>query len=108
MASKHKKQSLEILLKDLSCDFFGRESNTTSLLTVTRATLSDDMKHAIVYMSVFPSNKETEAIHFAKRMRQDLRDFLRKKMKVVFVPFIDIEIDKGEKLRDKIDAIIQK
>jgi ribosome-binding factor A len=101
MAIKHRKESMENVIKDLACDFFARESNKKSLLTITRAMMTEDMKTCIIYISVFPEKEEIAALHFTKRQRKDFQEFLRKKMQRQFVPFIDIEIDKGEKILNR-------
>ena len=49
--------------------FFTRESNGTSLITVTRADVSPDLKNATVYISVLPESAEQKALEFAKRNR---------------------------------------
>ncbi|MEI7810736.1 MAG: ribosome-binding factor A [bacterium] len=95
------------LIKELSASFLGRENNRTSLITVTSCTSSPDMKRATIFITVLPENKEHDALDFAKRKRADLRDFLKKNMQTKIIPFIDIEIDRGEKNRQKIDELLR-
>ena len=95
-------------LKELTAEFLGRENNKTSLITVTRATCSPDLKRATIFITVFPTDKEKAALDFAKRKRPELREFFKKNMVVKNIPFIDIEIDQGEKHRQKIDELLRQ
>ena len=94
-------------IKELSANFLGRENNRTSLLTVTSCTTSPDMKKATVFITVLPESKEHDALDFVKRKRGELREYLKENMKTKVVPFIDIEIDLGEKNRQKIDELLR-
>ena len=94
-------------LKELAAIFLGRENNRTSLITVTSASCSPDLKRATVFITVLPTTKEKLALEFVKRKRGELRDFFKKNMPIKIIPFIDIEIDKGEKNRQKIDELLR-
>ncbi|MGH7249436.1 MAG: ribosome-binding factor A [Minisyncoccia bacterium] len=94
-------------VKELTAKFLGREVNNTSLLTVTSATVSPDLKRGTVFITVFPEAKEEEALMFAKRKRAELREFLKKNLPIKVIPFLDIEIDRGEKNRQKIDELLR-
>ena len=95
-------------IKELSAQFLGRENNRTSLITVISANTSPDLKRATIFITVLPTSKEHDALEFAKRKRAELRDFLKKNMPIKVIPFIDIEIDKGEKNRQKIDELLRE
>lgn len=95
-------------IKELAAQFLGRENNRTSLITVTSANASPDLKRATIFITVLPDSKEHDALEFTKRKRADLRDFLKKNMPIKVIPFIDIEIDKGEKNRQKIDELLRE
>jgi len=94
-------------IKELTAEFLGRANNGTSLITVTSANCSPDLKRATVFITVFPAEKEKSALEFAKRQRADLREFLKKVMTTKNVPFVDINIDLGEKHRQKIDGLLR-
>ena len=96
------------LIKELGAQFLGRESNNTSLITVTSATVSPDTKRGTIFITVFPEEKEHDALDFAKRKRGELREYLKKNMKIKIIPFIDIEIDLGEKNMQKIDELLRE
>lgn len=100
------KVALEI--KSIAQDFFQRESSGASLITVTNAEVSADMKHGTIFITVLPENKEDAAINFAKRMRSELRHEVMKRLPVKVIPFFEVEIDYGEKNRQHIDELLRK
>jgi len=89
-------------------DFFQRESSGASMITVTRAEISRDMKHGTIFITVFPENKEEAAINFAKRMRSEMRHYVMKRLPVKVIPFFETEIDYGEKNRLHVEALLRK
>ncbi len=96
------------LVKELGAQFLERENNGTSLITVTSCNVSPDLKKATLFITVLPDEKEHDALDFAKRRRGDLRDYLKKNIEIKTIPFIDIEIDRGEKNRQKIDELLRE
>jgi ribosome-binding factor A len=95
-------------IKELAAQFLGRENNRTSLITVTTASCSPDLKRATIFITVLPSSKEKLALEFVKRKRGSLREFLKKNMPIKIIPFIDVMIDLGEKNRQKIDELLRE
>lgn len=104
----NRNEKIASFIKELSAQFLGTENNKTSLITVTSANCSPDMKRATIYITVLPESKEHDALEFAKRKRPELRDFLKKNMNTKIIPFIDIDIDRGEKNRQKIDELLRE
>jgi ribosome-binding factor A len=96
------------LIKELGAQFLERENNNTSLITVTACSVSPDLKRATIFITVFPDEKETTALAFVKRQRGNLREHLKKNMQVKIIPFIDIQIDLGEKNRQRIDELLRE
>ncbi len=88
-----------------AAEFFARESNRNSLITVTRAELSPDMKRALIFFSVLPESEQEAALAFAKRQRSEFRSFLHERSRIGVRPIIDFEIDYGEKNRQRIDEL---
>lgn len=95
------------LIKEKVAEYLSRENNKTSLITVTSANASPDLKRATIFITVLPEDKEKTALLFAKRKRKEIREYIRKHMMTKTVPFIDIEIDRGEKNRQKIDELLR-
>jgi ribosome-binding factor A len=94
-------------IKELTAQFLSRENNRTSLITVTHANVSPDLKRATIFITVLPTSKEIPALGFVKRNLKDIRDFLKKNMPIKIIPFLDVEIDVGEKNRQKIDELLR-
>jgi ribosome-binding factor A len=93
-------------LRDAAAEFISRESNRTSLITVTSLSLSTDFSQAKILVSIFPEEAEKEALDFLKRKRGELRSYLGERVKTKRIPFIDFEIDNGEKNRRRLDEIL--
>ena len=66
----------ESLIANHAALFFNRESDRTSLITVTGCRLSQGGKMADIIISVLPADKSESALAFAKRKRSDLREYL--------------------------------
>ena len=94
-------------IKELAAEFLGRENNRTSLITVISCNASPDLKKATIFITVLPNSKEHDALDFAKRKRAEIRDFLKGKMNTKIIPFLDKQIDQGEKNRQKIDELLR-
>lgn len=97
-----------LLIKEIAQTFFQRESSGLSLITVTNAEVSPDMRAATVFITVLPESKEVAALDFAKRQRSDLRRAIMKKMETKVIPHMNVELDYGEKNRQHIDKLLQE
>jgi len=93
------------LIKKLVATFLEYETNKISLITITRCDVSKDLKKGIIFITVFPEERESQALTFVKRKRKDLREYLKKNMRIRRIPFLDIKIDEGEKNRQLIENI---
>lgn len=100
------KISLE--LKSIAQDFFQKESSKISLITVTKVSITKDFKRVDIYITILPTNKEEEALSFAKRLRSDLRTEIKNKLKIRTIPFVEIKIDEGDKIRQRINDLLHK
>jgi|SRR6185369_17934997 len=98
-------QKLKDVIKTAAAEFLQRESNYTSILTVTDISLSEKGNQATIFFTVLPEDKEKGALDFVKRKRAEFREFFKGKARMRALPFFDFEIDKGEKNRQKIDEI---
>lgn len=94
-------------IKELGAEFLEKENNRTSLITVTAASVSGDLKRATLFFTVLPTTKEKAALGFIKRKRSELREFLKKNLPIKTIPFIEVAIDLGEKNRQKIDDLLR-
>ena len=93
-------------IRELAALYIEREGGVTSMITVTRVLLSPDNKKATIMISVLPREKEKAAYGFIRRNLGELRKYVTKGLKVNPVPFLNVEIDEGEKNRQKIDELL--
>ncbi|MCC6323633.1 ribosome-binding factor A [Candidatus Nomurabacteria bacterium] len=94
-------------IRELAATFIEREASGASMITVTRVHLSTGGKHATIYVSVLPIDKEKAAFGFLKRNLGEMRAFIQSKLHIHPIPFFEVEIDQGEKNRQKIDDLLR-
>lgn len=104
----YRNEKIKNMIKELSAQYIETISGNTSMITITRTTISDDRKRATILISVLPKSKENAAYGFIKRNLGDLRKHISKNLKIRPIPFLDVEIDNGEKNRQKIDELLAK
>ena len=97
----------EFMLKDLAADFLSRQSNRTSLITVTRVILSDDLKRVDIMLSVLPKEAEKAALIFANRMTTEFKEFIKAKSRIRILPRIHFSPDLGEQNRQRIEELLE-
>lgn len=100
-----REQKVEELVRHLAAEFLSRESNRTSLITVTHVRLNDAYTKAVVLITVLPEDKEEEALEFARRKRSELRDYIKEHARMRTIPQVDVAIDRGEKNRALLDSL---
>lgn len=98
----------EALLAHFAATFLHRESNRQSLITVTHATIAPDGKRATVFFTVLPETQEETALSFARRKRNDFRDYLKTHSRFGRIPQVTFAIDLGEKHRQRIEELSQE
>ncbi len=105
---KFKDEKASSLLGKFAAEYFLVESNKDSLLTVTKAEILNKGKQAIIFFTVLPVEKEGATLQFAKRRRNDFRQFVMGKKSFGYVPRIDFCIDLGEHNRQRIDELLNE
>jgi len=96
---------LKETLRELAAAFFSRESNRTSLITITDVEVLNRGSKARILMTVMPENQEHAAIDFAGRQLMDFKQYVMDNSRIGRIPFFEIVLDKGEKNRQRIDEI---
>jgi ribosome-binding factor A len=105
--SKLKHDREEFMLKDLAADFLARQSNRTSLMTVTRVMLSDDQKRVDILLSVLPKSAEKAALIFANRMTTEFKEYIKAHSRIRILPRIHFSPDLGEENRQRISELLE-
>jgi ribosome-binding factor A len=101
----NKDNKIKEIIKKAATRFLLEESSGASLLTVTQVVTSTRSETATIYFTAFPTDKEKTALEFLKRKRHDFKEYLKAETNLSRIPFIDFEIDIGEKNRQRIDEI---
>ena len=101
---KNKEQFAEHIAH-LTAKFISRESNRTNLITITRAEINEKKTVCTIFFSVFPESDEANAQIFMKRAASGLREFLQREQGVFRVPHLEMQLDLGDKNRQRIEAL---
>lgn len=104
--TEYRNEKIKNMIKELAATFIEKEAGNTSLITVTRVLMSKDSKKATIMVSVMPREKENAAYGFIKRNLGELRKHVTKSLRINPIPFLNVEIDEGEKNRQKIDELL--
>jgi ribosome-binding factor A len=96
----------EEIVKEMAMNFLAVQSNRTSLITVTRVDMYNRGKNVNIYFTVLPEDKEKVALEFVKRQRAEFREYMKKNGRLPIIPFVDFDIDFGERNRQNIDRLI--
>ncbi len=106
--SNNKDHKLRDLLHSLAAEFFLRESNRTSLITVTDVEILSKGSRAKILFTVMPEHQEQAALEFMHRQLTDFKRYVMDHSRIGHVPFFDVAVDKGEKNRQRIEEIEQE
>lgn len=96
------------LLLELVAAFIRNEASTHPLITVTGISISPDYKNVTARITTIPNTGENDALIFLKRKGKDLRTYIKRHSSMKIIPFIQFEIDYGERHRQHIDEVVQK
>ena len=103
-----KDEKIKEVLREVVSEFLARESNRTSLITVTNVELFSRGSRAKILITVMPEDQEAAAIDFITRRLSDIREYVGEHVRMMRVPFLEVGIDIGEKNRQRIDEIEQE
>jgi len=103
--SNQKDQKMKEIIRELASEFLSRESNRTSLITITNVELEARGSRAKILFTVLPENQENAALDFFTRRLSDLREYVGEHARMMRIPFFEVAIDIGEKNRQRIDEI---
>jgi ribosome-binding factor A len=106
--SSGRAEKIEDQIKEIAARAIERESNKTALITVTRVELFERGRKAMLLISVMPETGEESAMNFVKRLRPNIREEVKKALNIRTIPFLDVDIDSGEKARRHIDELLNQ
>ena len=93
------------IIRIAAAEFFSRESNRTSLITVTGVELRNRGERAKILVTVLPEHQAHAALDFIHRQLAKFREYVSQNTRLMKTPFFDIALDEGEKNRQRIDEI---
>ena len=103
-----RQKKVQELIRQIASDFISRETNATSLITITSVDISPNLSSCDLFVTVFPEESTESALNFLKRKRPELKQYIKSKMRIRRIPFFDFKIDIGELNRQRIEEISAK
>ena len=95
-------------VREIASTYISRETNGRSFITVTTVDINQKADRAEIFITVMPETEEAAALEFFQRKRSELRKEIMRNLPIARIPFIDVHIDKGEKLAQRMTEIAQK
>jgi ribosome-binding factor A len=77
-------------------------------VTVTDAQVSDDLRHARIYMSVFEEEKKETSLKVLNSSAKFIRSELGKRIKIKFIPDLTFKLDESITYGAKIDQLLEE
>jgi ribosome-binding factor A len=100
-----RQEKMAELLKKLAAEYLVRESNTSSLITVTRTDVASNLRRGTIYFTVLPESEEASVVEFLRRKEYDFKEYVRKNASLQFLPSTSFVLDLGEKNRVRIEEL---
>lgn len=98
-------EKAEALLYEAMAQFIARESNRTSLITVTRVGLERAGSVAAVYVSVLPDSAAAGALDFLSRRTEEARAFIKKRVRMGRLPQVRFVHDDSARTRAILESL---
>ena len=77
-------------------------------ITVTGVDMSEDLKHARVFVSIFKEEDREQSLAILNDARPFIRSSLGKRLKMKFIPGIEFKLDTSIEYGSKIDSLLKK
>lgn len=110
MASERRIEQIENLLREMTAEIIARDFAFPegTLVTVTRTSVSEDLFHATIFISVLAGDPgaESDVLKELTRAAGSVQRTLNKKLRMRPVPRITFAIDQHEKRRERIEKLL--
>lgn len=90
----------EIILRDV------KNPNIEGIISITSVELTQDQKYAKVYVSIFNAKDKQKVLNALKKSLSFVRYELGKKVKLRYVPAIELELDNSMEYGEHMDRVI--
>lgn len=106
--SKRTDQVASLLVREIN-NFLVKnfESPSGTLVSVSRCTVSPDLKNATAYLSILPHNKVGTCLEAVRRYTSAVQRHINRKLEMKFVPQLTWEIDDTDIKYEAIDNALQ-
>jgi len=81
---------------------------TLGFVTVTGAKVSDDLRHAIIYLSILNPEESKKTIRKLNATSSFIRGELGRRLKIKYIPSISFRIDESIEYGRKIDRLLEE
>src|SRR3989344_8741853 len=106
---QYKKEKLESLYQEIVSKFLLREALIPgALFALTKVEISENLNRLIVYVSIWPDEKEKNVLESFEKLKGSLRAHVGDKINPKFIPEIIFRLDDSEKKRLEIEKIFKK
>jgi ribosome-binding factor A len=101
-------QRVRDLLREEIADiiFFKVKDPRIGFLTVTGVDLTDDLKIAVVYVSILKEEEKQSTLDILHAAKSFIRSELSKRLKMKFIPSIDFRLDTSIEYGNRIDQLL--
>ena len=108
--SSRRAQKLNDLLKEVVGELLFRNIDIArdTLITISRADTSSDLKNSTIYITVFPENKEESVLTSIQKQIYILQKTLNRTLRTKPVPKLRFELDKIAKAEQKVYEALEK
>ena len=103
-------QRVRDLLREEIADiiFFKVKDPRIGFLTVTGVDVTDDLKIAIVYVSILKEEEKQSTLDILQAAKSFIRSELSKRLKMKFIPSIDFRLDTSIEYGNRIEQLLSE
>lgn len=103
-----RQEKINSLIQKLAGEFILKEIKLkNTLITITRAEISSDIKSLKIFITVYPESGEKTALKELTKNQSEWQKFLASKFKARSLPRSEFLIDEGEKNRQKVEELLK-
>ena len=106
--SDKKEEKVVSIVEHAAAAFFRNETPPGILATLTKVEMSENLKYATIFLTIYPENNETSTLKLLRSKLSDFRELATEKTRLGQIPFFRLEIDRGEKNRQHIDSLTKE
>ncbi len=103
-------QRVSDLLREEISDiiFFKLKDPRIGFLTVTGVDITDDLKIAVVYVSILKEEEKKSTLDILQAARSFIRSELSKRLKMKFIPSINFRLDTSAEYGSRIEELLSE